>query len=39
MKTKQKKSLDSLRAFELKQNQLKHLKGGDGIVIEDVVNG
>ncbi|MFT5166393.1 MAG: hypothetical protein ACI8P3_001624 [Saprospiraceae bacterium] len=39
MKTKSKKSLDSLQVFELKRDQLKQLKGGGKIVIEDVVDG
>ena len=36
MKTKSKKALDSFQKFELKKQELKHLKGG--IVIEDEVN-
>ncbi|MFT5168166.1 MAG: hypothetical protein ACI8P3_003406 [Saprospiraceae bacterium] len=39
MKTKSKKSLDSFQTFGLKRDQLKHLKGGGDIIIEDLVDG
>lgn len=39
MKIKVKKNLSLFQAYEVKQEELKHLKGGDDVVIQDLIDG